>query len=94
MIGFLIGFAVSAAVAIIGYTQARAFVRERLRYVDSAQSGFAPVLAGAGAFVVGGLAAALLPLIGAGTAIAFGVSVGVGVANGQRDIRRALPPGA
>lgn len=93
MIG-LIAFAISAAVAIIGYTQARAFVRERLRYVDAAQSGFAPVLAGAGAFVVGGLAAGLLPIIGAGTAIAFGLSVGVGVANGQRDIRRALPPGA
>lgn len=93
MIG-LIAFAVSAAAVIIGYTQARAFVRERLRYVDSAQSGFAPVLAGAGAFVVGGLAAALLPIVGVGTAIAFGLSVGVGVANGQRDIRRLLPPGA
>lgn len=93
MIGLIV-FAISAAVAIIGYTQARAFVRERLRYVDSAQSGLAPVLAGAGAFVVGGLAAGLLPLIGAGTALAFGLSVGFGVANGQRDIRRALPPGA
>ncbi|MCC6318674.1 MAG: hypothetical protein IT361_13415 [Gemmatimonadaceae bacterium] len=93
MIG-LIAFAISAAAALIGYTQARAFVRDRLRYVDGAQSGFAPILAGAGALAVGGLAAALLPIIGGGTAIAFGVSVGLGVANGQRDIRRALPPGA
>ena len=93
MIG-LISFALSAAAVVIGYTQSRAFVRERLRYVDGAQSAFAPLIAGAGAGLVGGLAAGLLPLIGAGTAIAFGVSVAVGVANGQKDVRRALPPGA
>jgi hypothetical protein len=89
----LIGFALSTAAVIIGYTQARAFV-ERLRYVDAAQSGYAPVLAAAGAFVVGGVLAGLLPLIGGGTALAFGISVGLGVATGQREVRRALPPGA
>lgn len=90
----LLALAASVAVAAIGYTQARAFVRERLRYVDAAQSGVAPILAGLGAAVVASPVVALLPFIGIGTAIAFGVSVGVGVANGQRDIRRALPPGA
>jgi hypothetical protein len=90
----LITLAISAAAVIVGYTQARAFVSERLRYVDAAQSGFAPVLAGTGAAVIGGLVAGLLPLVGAGTALAFGVSVGLGVASGQRTIRRALPPGA
>lgn len=90
----LLALAASIAVAAIGYTQARAFVRERLRYVDAAQSGIAPLLAGLGAAVVASPVVALLPFIGAGTALAFGVSVGVGVANGQRDIRRALPPGA
>lgn len=90
----LLGFAISAAAVIIGYTQARAFVSERLRYVDSAQSGFAPVIAGVGATLVGGAIAGLLPLVGAGTALAFGISVGLGVANGQRNVRRALPPGA
>lgn len=90
----LLALAASIAVATIGYTQARAFVRERLRYVDAAQSGIAPLLAGLGAAVVASPVVALLPFIGAGTALAFGVSVGVGVANGQRDIRRALPPGA
>ena len=90
----LLGFAITAAVVIIGYTQARAFVAERLRYVDAAQSGFAPVIAGVGACVVGAAAAGLLPLVGGGTALAFGISVGLGVANGQREIRRALPPGA
>jgi hypothetical protein len=90
----LLAFALSTAAVIIGYTQSRAFVSERLRYVDAAQSGFAPLVAGVGALLVGGLAAGLLPLIGAGTAIAFAISVGLGVATGQRDIRRALPPGA
>jgi hypothetical protein len=89
----LLGFALSTAAVIIGYTQARAFVAERLRYVDAAQSGYAPVLAAAGAFVVGGVLAGLLPLIGGGTALAFGISVGLGVATGQREVRRALPPG-
>lgn len=90
----LIALAASIAAAAIGYTQARAFVRERLRYVDAAQSGLAPIVAGLGAAMVAGPVVALLPIIGTGTALAFGVSVGLGVANGQRDIRRALPPGA
>lgn len=89
----LLGFALATAAALIGYTQARAFVSERLRYVDAAQSPFAPVLAGAGALLVGGLVAGLLPLVGGGTALAFGLSVGFGVVSGQRDVRRALPPG-
>ena len=89
----LLAFAIATAAAVIGFTQARAFVSARLRYVDSAQSPMAPFLAGAGAFIVGGALAALLPIIGGGTAIAFGLSVGAGVATGQRDIRRALPPG-
>ncbi len=93
MIG-LIAFAISSAAILIGYTQARAFVSERLRYVDAAQSGMAPLIAGAGAAVVAGVVAGLLPVIGGGTAIAFGLSVGLGVANGQKAIRRALPPGA
>lgn len=90
----LITFAIAAAAALIGYTQARAFVSERLRYVDAAQSGIAPVLAGVGAGLVGGVLAGLLPFIGGGTALLFGVSVGMGVASGQKDVRRALPPGA
>jgi hypothetical protein len=90
----LLGFALSAIAVIVGFTQARAFVSERLRYVDAAQSGFAPVIAGFGAFAVGGLLAAVLPLVGGLTALCFGVSVGLGVASGQRDVRRALPPGA
>lgn len=89
----LLGLAASIAAAVIGYTQARAFVRDRLRYVDAAQSGFAPILAGLGACMLASPIVALLPIVGAGTALGFGISVGLGVSTGQKDIRRALPPG-
>jgi hypothetical protein len=90
----LLGLAATLVAVVIGYTQSRAFVRQRLRYVDLAQSAIAPLLAGFGAAIVASPIVALLPLVGGGTALAFGVSVGMGVVNGQRDVRRALPPGA
>lgn len=87
----LLAYAASLAVTYVGFIQARTFVRERLRFVTAAQSGWAPILAGAGATLLATPVVALLPIVGAGTAIAFGISVAFGVANGQRDIRRALP---
>ena len=92
MFGILV-FAASTVLSFVGYTQARNFVRARLRFVPAAQSGWAPLLAGAGAMVLATPVVALLPLIGTGTAIAFGVSVGFGVLNAQRDIRQSLPSG-
>ena len=71
----LLGLAASIAAAVIGYTQARAFVRDRLRYVDAAQSGFAPILAGLGACMLASPVVALLPIVGAGTALGFGISL-------------------
>ncbi len=88
----LLAYAASLAATYFGFVQARTFVRERLRFVTAAQSGWAPILAGAGATLLAAPVVALVPIVGAGTAIAFGVSVAFGVANGQRDIRRALPP--
>ena len=90
----LIALAASVAAIVIGFTQARAFVRERLRYVDAVQSPVAPVVAAFGALLLATPIVALLPFVGGGTALAFGISVGVGVSSGQKDVRRALPPGA
>ena len=87
----ILAFAISLAVAFAAYTQARNFVRSRLRFVPAAQSGWAPLLAGAGTMLAASPVVALIPFIGAGTAISLGVSVGFGVLNGQRDIRRSLP---
>ena len=93
MFGFLISVIAATAAAIFGYSAARNFVRARLRYVDAVNNPIMPVLAGVGAAAVGALAVSILPIVGLGTAIAFGASVGLGVASGAREIRRALPPG-
>lgn len=77
-----------------GYFKARQFVRDRLRFVDAAQTPRAPVAAGAVAALAAGPVVWLLPVIGVPTALIFGVGVGWGVHHGQRDIRRRqLPPG-
>jgi hypothetical protein len=82
-----ISFVIALAAVVIGYSGARRFVRDRLRYVDGAQKGTAPIIAGIGAFLIAWLVTGLLPLVGTGTAIAFAVSVATGVASGARDIK-------
>lgn len=91
--GFLITVALATAAVILGFSAARNFVRSRLRYVDAAQNPLAPIIAGVGACVAGAFVVPFLPFVGLGTAMAFGASVGLGVASGAREIRRALPPG-
>ena len=84
----LIALAATIAAVIVGYTQARSFVREKLRFVDAVvQSRLAPILAGVGAAAIAAPLVALLPLVGAGTALLFGAGVGVGVAHGSKDAR-------
>ncbi len=92
MIAFLLSFAVASIVAIVLHGSTRRFVRNRLRYVDSVQKGFAPWVAGAVAFGVGALIAPMLPLVGLGTALTAGLAVGSGVAAGARDIRTGNSP--
>lgn len=87
MISLLVFLAVLTA-SVGGYATARRFVRERLRFVDAATRSSTPWLAGAGAWVFGSLLALLLPFVGPLAALSFGVSVGLGVAAGARDIRR------
>jgi hypothetical protein len=71
-----------------GYLLARNFVSHRLRFVDAAQSRFAPLVAG----IVAGVALlplALLPIVSSFTAIVFGVGAAFGTASAARMIRRA-----
>jgi hypothetical protein len=82
----LIGLAAAGAAAVGGYVKSRSFVGRRLRYVDSIRNNVAPVVAGTVAIAVAAPVVALLPIIGAGTAIAFGVAVGAGTKAGVRDI--------
>ncbi len=86
MLGF-IAVAAATAAAIFGYTQSRRFVRNRLRFVDKVHGSGVPVLAGVGALIVGMIVTAMVPIVGFGTALAFGLGVGTGVAAGRSDIR-------
>lgn len=87
---FLLSFLASAVLAVVGYTQARAFVHGRLRYVDAVHSWFAPIIAGVGAALLALPLVAILPFVGAGTALSFGISVAAGVMAGSRDVRNRI----
>ena len=83
------------AISWLSYGTSRRFVRERLRYVEAALTPFAAVVAGVVAAVVATPVVGLLhiiPLVGSlmtgGTAIVFGLSVGLGVRSGAQDVKR------
>lgn len=86
MIEFMFLAAAGAGMGI-SYVKVRDFVRERLRFVDAAQRRSTPWLAGLGTALALSPVVALLPVLGAGTAIVFGLVVGVAVRNGQRETR-------
>ena len=88
MFSLLIGFAISAAVAIFAYSRSRAFVNERLRYVDAVNHPLAPVAAGVGVALLALPVVGLLPLVGTGTALTLGLAVGLGVSAGRGDLPR------
>ncbi|MHB1094595.1 MAG: hypothetical protein ACYC3F_00290 [Gemmatimonadaceae bacterium] len=92
MLTFLISTAIILAGAVIGYGTSRRFVRDRLRYVDSAHKPAIPVIVGVAAFLVALPIVSVvswLPLVylGPGAAVALGASVGLGVRAGTKDIR-------
>ena len=85
--------ALGAAVVAFGggFAWTRDFVRTKLRFVDAAQSRPAPWVVGIGAAVLAAPVVALLPIVGAGTAIALGIGAGLGVKSAQKD-RHLLGP--
>ncbi|MBX9928384.1 MAG: hypothetical protein K2X99_05655 [Gemmatimonadaceae bacterium] len=88
----LISLAVLGVAAFLGYGTARRFVRDRLRYVEKAQSPMSAIIAGAVAFAVAVPVFSLiswLPFVAlsVGSAAVFGASVGMGVGAGVRDIK-------
>ena len=87
---FLLSFLVSSVLAIVGFAQARAFVTRRLRYVDAVHTKLAPIVAGVGAALLALPLVAIIPFLGVGTALSFGISVGAGVLAGSRDVRGRL----
>jgi hypothetical protein len=86
----LIGLAATTALTAVGYYQARQYVERRLQFVDAVHGLRAPLIAGTAAAIVAAPVVAVLPVVGAGTAVLFGVGVGAGVAAGARNIRRRI----
>ena len=91
----LIAFAATLTATAFGFVSARRFVRDRLKFVDAAQTWRAPVIAGLVAWAVAMPVVWLLPLVGTTTAVLFGASVALGTRAGAKDIRieRRLNPG-
>lgn len=95
MLEFLIIGAAAGGIGA-GYVKIRSFVRDRLRFVDEVQSRAAPVVVGTVAALAAGPVVWLLPVIGGGTALAFGIGAGLAVSHGAEDVRRThrtLPHG-
>lgn len=85
---FMIALALALGASWFGYGTARRFVRERLRYVEGALTPGAAIIAGVGAAILLSPLAWLLPLVSGGTAIAFGLGVGLGTRAGASDVKR------
>lgn len=88
----IISMAIALAVAVVGYLQAKSFVQHKLRFVDAVQHFAAPLIAGIAAMLIATPVVWLLPLVGKGTAILFGLGVGAGVSSGAKDVRKRLTP--
>lgn len=86
----LIGLGVAAAVGVFGHIKSRKFVGRKLRFTSVVEKPGIGLAAGVAATIVASPVVALLPLVGVGTAIAFGAGVGTGVAMGASDAKRPL----
>jgi len=84
----ILGLAAAGVAAGLGHLKSRSFVRDRLRYTDWVDRPYLGWAAGVGAAVLAAPVAWLLPLVGGGTALVFGIGVGTGAAVGARQARR------
>ena len=80
-------FMLLIAAGVVGYYLTRNFVRRRLRFVDAAQSIFAPLVAGVLATALV-LPLALLPAVSAWTAVCFGLGAMFGASSARHALRR------
>jgi hypothetical protein len=84
----MFGILLTLGAVWFGYGTARRFVRERLRYVDSALTPGAAIIAAVGATVIAWPIMYFLPIVTTGTALAFGLAVGVGTRAGATDVKQ------
>ncbi|MDA0329896.1 MAG: hypothetical protein O2958_12925 [Gemmatimonadetes bacterium] len=86
----LIAAGIAGVSGVFGHIKARDFVGQRLRYTALVEKPALGLWAGVGAMIVAAPVVAILPIVGAGTAIAIGAGVGTGVALGVKDSKE--PP--
>ena len=86
----LLAAGIAGIVGVYGHIKSREFVGQRLRYTSLVEKPAVGLFAGVGAMIVAAPIVAVLPFIGAGTAIAVGIGVGTGVALGVKDTKN--PP--
>jgi hypothetical protein len=86
----LIAAGIAGASGVIGHIKSRHFVGQKLRYTSVVETPLLGVWVGVAATVVAAPLVAVLPFVGAGTAIAIGAGVGTGVALGVKDSKE--PP--
>ena len=81
----MIELLIAAAAGVYGHLRSRKFVGRRLRYTTIVEKPALGLWAGVGATVLAAPIVAVLPVVGAGTAIAIGAGIGTGVALGVKD---------
>src|SRR5690348_4350085 len=91
--GSVLGLAIAVAASMVGYWQARQFTQNKLRFVDAVHKMGVPLLAGLGAALVAMPIVWILPLVGTGTALLFGLGVALGVSAGAKEIRKRIGTG-
>ena len=81
----LIGTAAALGAGIAGYLTSKDFTKRKLRFVDAVHTAPAPLIAGVGIALLAAPLVAVLPIVGAGTAILLGAGVGLGVRSAQKE---------
>ncbi len=81
----IIATLIAAAAGIAGYVSSKDFTKRKLRFVDAVHTRPAPWIAAGAAALIAAPIVAVLPIVGAGTAIVLGAGVGLGVKSAQRE---------
>lgn len=87
----LIAAGIAGVAGVFGHISSRKFVGRRLRYTNLVEKPMLGLWAGVATTVVAAPVVWVLPLVGAGTAIAAGLGVGTGVALGVHDTKEPPP---
>ena len=71
----LIAAGIAGVAGVVGHVKSRQFVGQRLRYTKIVEKPMLGLWTGLGAVVIAAPVVAVLPIVGAGTAIALGAGV-------------------